>query len=213
LNCQDHDDIIVRFQTFFQSGHRFISNQLTLHTASVIVAKAHERKAGMEQLTDQELKLVFHHIPFFSHVFFQDDSAVIREHEDMNKPHVHAVIYLKMNGPSAMSTVARFLNLEKGSFTPIANRLINWGYVTRELDHEDHRRFLLQLTDSGREFANRLRIERSEHFATQIDKLSSTQRKQFFAALAQIQQLLTKINGQPAEHHCPTDRHNRTTKE
>jgi len=177
-----------------------------------MMAKAQYRKAGMEQLTDQELKLVFHHIPFFTHVFL-DGSTVIREHEDMNKPHVHAIIYLKINGPSAMSTVARFLGLEKGSFTPIANRLIHWGYVTRELDQEDHRRFLLQLTDSGVEFANRIRRERSEHFAAQVDKLNGTQRKQFFAALAKIQQLLTKINGQPADHHCPTDRHNRTTKE
>lgn len=151
----------------------------------------------MEQLSDRELKLIFHHIPFFSHTFFQDDPAVFREHEGMNQPHVHAVIFLKMNGPSAMSTVARFLDLEKGSFTPVANRLISWGYVTRELDCVDRRKSLLQLTDSGREFAARIRAVRSAHFTAQVGKLSSAQRKQFFASIAQIQQLLAKINGQP----------------
>ncbi len=177
----------------------------------------------MEQLTDQELKLVFQHIPFFTRVFFQDDSTVFKDLQGINKPHIYAVIFLKMNGPSAMSNVARFLGLEKGSFTPIANRLLDWGFVTRELDHDDHRRVLLQLTDSGREFANRLRVERSEYFAAQIDKLSITQRKQFFKALAQIQQLLTKIHGQddrgqndprhPDLGHCTSVRNNQSTKE
>ena len=172
----------------------------------------------MEQLSDQELKTIFQHVPFFTRVFFEDNSTTLSDLKGINTPHIHAVIYLKLNGPSAMSTVARFLGLEKGSFTPIANRLLEWGFVTRELDDKDHRRFLLQLTDSGREFANRLRVERSGHFAAQIDKLSSSQRKQFFKALTQIQQLLVKIHthdnpGQGNEQFCPAMHDKRTTKE
>lgn len=146
-------------------------------------------------LNDSELRLIFHHVPFFSLTFFHEDLAIFKEHEGLRNPHISAIMFLKINGPSPMSRVARFLGLEKGSFTPIANRLLDWGYVSREADEQDKRKTLLVLTESGLEFARRARAERSQLFASQISRLSPTQRKQFFKSLLTIEELLITITG------------------
>lgn len=150
--------------------------------------------AGPDELSEREMKLVFHLIPAFSQAFFEGHGESFGDLEGLNKTHVHAVVYLKIHGPSAMSTVARFLGLEKGSFTPIANRLLEWGFVTREVDPEDRRRQVLQLTDLGREFAERLRERRGARFREQVDKLSKMERRQFFQALERLEALLVKMN-------------------
>lgn len=152
-------------------------------------------------LNDCELRLIFHHLPFFSMTFFREDSAIFSEHEGLRNPHIHAVMYLKINGASPMSQVARFLGLEKGSFTPIANRLLDWGYLSRETDAADKRKILLALTDSGLEFARRVRQERSQMFAAQIGKLSPAERKQFFATMTKMEDLLIQINGGSFHSH------------
>ncbi len=158
---------------------------------------------AIQPLTDCELRQIFHHMRFFSMTFFNEDSAVFKDHEGLRNPHIHAVMYLKINGPSPMSQIARFLGLEKGSFTPIANRLTDWGYITRESDDTDKRKALLVLTESGLDFARRVREERSQMFTAQIAKLSAAERKQFFASMNKIEDLLAVINGDhfPGKYH------------
>jgi len=150
--------------------------------------------AGADGLSEREMRLVFHLIPAFSHAFFEGHGEAFGDLEGLNKTHVHAVVFLKIHGPSPMSAVARFLGLEKGSFTPIANRLLEWGFVTREVDPEDRRRQVLRLTDPGREFAERLRERRGARFREQVDKLTKAERRQFFQALERLEGLLAKMN-------------------
>ncbi|NCC76656.1 MAG: MarR family transcriptional regulator [Clostridia bacterium] len=157
--------------------------------------------AGTGGLSEREMKLVFHLIPAFSHAFFEGHGETSVNLDGLNKTHVHAVVFLNIHGPSPMSAVARFLGLEKGSFTPIANRLLEWGFVTREVDPADRRRQVLQLTDSGREFAQRLRERRGVRFREQIDKLSKAERRQFFQALERLESLLVKMNDGAAIGH------------
>ena len=148
----------------------------------------------MVPMNESELKMIFQLLPLFSRTFFRGSSAVLADHEGISRQHVHAVMFLRMNGPSPMSTVARFLDLEKGSFTPIANRLIEWGYVERQSDDSDRRKSLLQLTPSGKDFASRLQDERSRKFSSQLEKLSNAQRRQFFQTLDRLEALLKLMN-------------------
>jgi DNA-binding MarR family transcriptional regulator len=148
----------------------------------------------MTPLNESELKMIFQLIPLYSRTFFRGPLAMLADHDGISRQHIHAVVYLRMNGPSPMSTVARFLDLEKGSFTPIANRLTQWGYVERQSDDSDRRKSLLQLTASGREFASRLHQERSRKFSSQLEKLNNQQRRQFFQALDRLEDLLRLMN-------------------
>lgn len=163
----------------------------------------------MDHLTDLEMRLIFHHIPHFTSTFFREDLAIFKKHNELRNTHVYAIMFLKINGPSPMSKVAQFLGLEKGSFTPIANRLINWGYIVRENDSFDKRKSLLVLTDSGREFAIEVRSARSHKFSDQVEKLSSAERKQFFSSLQRLQDLLESINGH--SFTCSPSKHPRSS--
>jgi len=165
--------------------------------------------AGADGLSEGEMKLVFQMIPAFSHAFFEGHGEAFGDLEGLNTTHVHAVVFMKIHGPSPMSAVARFLGLEKGSFTPIANRLLEWGFVTREVDPEDRRRQVLRLTDPGREFAERLRERRGARFREQVGKLTKAERRQFFQALERPEGLLVEMNDGRAmrrwRHRVPHD--------
>lgn len=67
----------------------------------------------------------------------------------LNSTHYRALLYLFRSGPSCMHDVGRQIGLEAGSFTPVADRLIEEGFVERLADPEDRRRLLLRLTDFG----------------------------------------------------------------
>ena len=167
--------------------------------------------AGTGGLSEREMKLVFHLIPAFSHAFFEGHGEAFGDLEGLYKTHAHAVVFLKIHGPSPMTAVARFLGLEKGSFTPIANRLIEWGFVTREVDPNDRRRQVLRLTDPGREFAELLRERRGARFREQVDKLTKTEKRQFFQALERLEGLLVKMNdGAEIGHGMHRMRHDAT---
>jgi DNA-binding MarR family transcriptional regulator len=164
----------------------------------------------MGSLTNEELKLIFHHIPLYSHTLFSADSPVFREHEGLNMTHIHAVVFLKINGQGMMSTIANFLSLEKGSFTPVANRLINWGYVVKVPDDQDKRKIFLQLTPEGLIFASRLKDEQVAIFEQAIGRLSRSEQKAFFQNLTRMNDLLMKMRGDqgghlpgPCQHHRP----------
>jgi len=156
-------------------------------------------------LSETELYLLFSHGPLFHRALFPrmplsgdvPDAGL----EDLNMTHVRTLVFLRIHGASPLSAVARWLNLEKGSFTPVARRLVAAGLAETVPDGVDRRRTLLALTEAGLAFDDRLRTRMAEGFARQVDRLSAADRKRFFDALARIRELLLQI--QPEGACCP----------
>ncbi|HEX7760386.1 MAG TPA: MarR family transcriptional regulator [Caulobacteraceae bacterium] len=61
-----------------------------------------------------------------------------------------AMIALWEEAPQSVGGLGRRLNLDSGTLTPLFKRLEKLGLVTRERDHQDERRVLVNLTDAGR---------------------------------------------------------------
>lgn len=65
--------------------------------------------------------------------------------------HVKVVFYLAQNGPSSVSSIARDLCISKPNMTPIIDKLLEYGYVTRYEDPKDRRVIIIEITDKAHE--------------------------------------------------------------
>ncbi|WP_346915892.1 MarR family transcriptional regulator [Clostridium sp.] len=69
----------------------------------------------------------------------------------MPPSHVKVVFYLAHNGPSSVSSIARDLCISKPNMTPIIDKLLECGYVTRYEDPKDRRVIRIEVTEKARE--------------------------------------------------------------
>ena len=68
----------------------------------------------------------------------------------------HLLSYLHSYSPSAIGELLRVFGLKKSTLTSMLNRLVERGLVTREVNPEDRRSFLIGLTPAGSELAQRV---------------------------------------------------------
>lgn len=92
-----------------------------------------------------------------------------------------------------MSSVSQGLNLEKGSFTPVANRLIQYDYIEKVCSKEDKRVSYLILTEKGQEFVDRLYEGIKKHIQKKLEILGEDEREVYFAAIRLVLSISKKI--------------------
>lgn len=68
----------------------------------------------------------------------------------------HLLSYLYSYSPSPIGELLRVFGLKKSTLTSMLNRLVERGLVTREVNPEDRRSFLVGLTPAGSELARRV---------------------------------------------------------
>ncbi|MDF2907418.1 MAG: transcriptional regulator [Herbinix sp.] len=119
---------------------------------------------------------------------------------NLNHTHVRTMIFLKFQGEKPMSAVSNKLNLEKGSFTPVANHLIELGYIEKIPDTKDKRVYNLRLLASGEKLTNEI-IEKHNIFANKmLDNLTADEKKSYFEAIELINELTVRMQ-KAGNHH------------
>ena len=90
---------------------------------------------------------------------------------------------LSQKGEMPQRELREALGVQAGSFSELAGRLEERGFLTREQDPEDRRRILLRITEAGRE-----RAEKDSHARDQelFCALSETEQAQLRALLQKI---------------------------
>ncbi|MDF1569859.1 MAG: MarR family transcriptional regulator, partial [Spirochaetaceae bacterium] len=89
----------------------------------------------------------------------------------LTSSHYRALLHLRDQGPECMKGICRHIGLEAGSFTPVADRLIEEGFAERFGDPGDRRRVLLRLTGPGREKAEEVRSLVRRHIGEKLSVL------------------------------------------
>ena len=148
----------------------------------------------MRELSKEELVELFSHMPRFGRAFHAHPPAPPEGLPDMNMTHIRTLVFLRMQGASPMSTVARWLNLEKGSFTPVARLLMDAGLIESVADESDRRRTLIRLTPKGQDLDRGMHARLTEEFRRRIDLLTPREQNAFFASLSKMNALLDKMN-------------------
>jgi DNA-binding MarR family transcriptional regulator len=107
---------------------------------------------------------------------------------------IKTLINLDTDEDMTMSEVSKRLNIEKGSFTPVANKLIDLGCIEKKRSTEDKRISYLVLTDKGSEYVKILWQEVSSRIEEKLRILSEEERDAYFASMSFIVSITKKLD-------------------
>ena len=108
--------------------------------------------------------------------------------DPVQRPHEHAGVRLSMSetfalgelveaGALSQQELAARLGLEKSTVSRLAAGMEERGWLSRERDADDRRLYRLQLTADGRDVAQRVGAELSEHHGRLLARLSPEERR------------------------------------
>jgi MarR family transcriptional regulator, 2-MHQ and catechol-resistance regulon repressor len=140
------------------------------------MAKANSRMEGADmEMMEKSLANLFYLTPVFNDLFMKPFETT-RLHESLNKSHIRTLIFLRLEGKQSMTRLAARVELEKGSFTPVARYLINSGLVNKLPEPGDKRLGILTLTAKGKGVVDEIIGKYKAFLDIQLDKLSRTER-------------------------------------
>ena len=70
---------------------------------------------------------------------------------DVNKTQLRALVFMRNYGEISMTELCAKLNIEKGSLTSMIDDLSKKGYVYREKNLKDRRKYMIVITEEDRE--------------------------------------------------------------
>ena len=117
--------------------------------------------------------------------------------EPVQRPHEHAGVRLSVSetfalgelveaGALSQQDLAARLGLEKSTVSRLAAGMQERGWLSRERDTDDRRLYRLQLTEQGRDVADRVGAELSEHHGRLLARLSPQERHALGVGLAAL---------------------------
>ena len=110
----------------------------------------------------------------------------------VNKTQLRALIIIKNNGAISMTDLCNKLNIEKGSLTSMVDDLTKKGYVMREKDTVDKRKYLITITESGEviasDFVDKLKLGLEE----KLIKLTEEDMKKYINAVKTLEEIFDK---------------------
>ena len=91
-----------------------------------------------------------------------------------------------------MTELCAKLNIEKGSLTSMIDDLTKKGYVYREKDLADRRKYMIVITEEGEKLAVDFTSKLTNELEEKLFKLDEDDRKKYQQALETIQYILNK---------------------
>ena len=130
-----------------------------------------------------EIRMIFLLKRAIEHTMFRKFLRSYDLPKGLNKTHIMTLMNLNFLKSASMSFLAHRLNMEKGSFTTVANKLIKLGYVVSTRSEKDKRIYELSLTDKGRELAEDFGSKHRNYMSELVDQLGKEKKKEFFQAM------------------------------
>ena len=130
---------------------------------------------------EERIESLFDLHRYIMSVFFKDFEEVFKLPEGLNFTHMKAMLTLRFHGKMTMSDLSRMLVIAKGSFTPVASRLITSGYIQKEQSAGDKRVYNLVLTEEGMELTTRFKNEHWAYMTEILDRLPPDEQEDYFA--------------------------------
>lgn len=114
---------------------------------------------------------------------------------DLNRTHWRTLLHIADSGPDCMKGICRQVGLEAGSFTPVADRLIEKGLLERCPDPNDRRRTLLRLTSAGVSAGTEMKDVINAHFSRRLSVLDEAELSELATALNTIRLINIRLQG------------------
>ncbi|MGL5316442.1 MAG: MarR family winged helix-turn-helix transcriptional regulator [Peptostreptococcaceae bacterium] len=111
---------------------------------------------------------------------------------NVNKTQLRALMFVRNNGAISMTDLCAKLNIEKGSLTSMVDDLTQKGYVIREKDLADRRKYLITITEKGIKLASDFMEKLSDQLEEKLYRLSNEDQLRYIEAINTLQYILNK---------------------
>ncbi|MGL5348049.1 MAG: MarR family winged helix-turn-helix transcriptional regulator [Peptostreptococcaceae bacterium] len=111
---------------------------------------------------------------------------------NVNKTQLRALMFVRNYGAISMTDLCAKLNIEKGSLTSMVDDLTQKGYVVREKDLTDRRKYLITITEKGIKLASDFMEKLSVQLEEKLFRLSEDDREKYMQAINTLQYILNK---------------------
>ncbi|WP_195939623.1 MarR family winged helix-turn-helix transcriptional regulator [Romboutsia sp. 1001713B170131_170501_G6] len=140
-------------------------------------------------------------IAFLSRTFPKIYSSLYLEHlkeyasiKNVNKTQLRALMFIKNYGDISMTDLCSKLNIEKGSLTSMVDDLTEKGYVIRNRDLSDRRKYLISITDRGMDLASDFMEKLSKKLEDKLSQLNDEDIKRYKDAINTLEDILNQEN-------------------
>ena len=96
---------------------------------------------------------------------------------DVNKTQLRALVFMRNYGEISMTELCAKLNIEKGSLTSMIDDLSKKGYVYREKNLKDRRKYMIVITEEGKQIAADFTEKLSNDLEEKFFKLNTEDRE------------------------------------
>ena len=111
---------------------------------------------------------------------------------DVNKTQLRALVFMKNYGEISMTELCAKLNIEKGSLTSMIDDLSKKGYVYREKNLKDRRKYMIVITKEGKKIAADFTEKLSNDLEAKFFKLDTDEREKYLEAIETLETLVNK---------------------
>ena len=111
---------------------------------------------------------------------------------DVNKTQLRALVLMKNYGEISMTELCAKLNIEKGSLTSMIDDLSKKGYVYREKNLKDRRKYMIVITEEGKKIAADFTEKLSNDLEAKFFKLDTDEREKYLEAIETLATLVNK---------------------
>ena len=111
---------------------------------------------------------------------------------DVNKTQLRALVFMRNYGEISMTELCAKLNIEKGSLTSLIDDLSKKGYVYREKNLKDRRKYMIVITEEGKQIAADFTEKLSNDLEEKFFKLNTEDREKYLDAIETLETLLNK---------------------
>lgn len=129
-------------------------------------------------ITSAGLKRLFELSHVYRDFFIKDFESEFNIPEELNKTHVRTLMYIKFANMPKMSEISGNMGLEKGSFTPVAQKLYSLNYIKKNKTDKDRRKSLLELTEKGKSLTEDFAKAHKDYLNKKLESLDSDTQKQ-----------------------------------
>lgn len=111
---------------------------------------------------------------------------------DVNKTQLRALVFMKNYGEISMTELCAKLNIEKGSLTSMIDDLSKKGYVYREKNLKDRRKYMIVITEEGKKIAADFTEKLSNDLEAKFFNLDTDEREKYLEAIETLATLVNK---------------------
>ncbi|MBU5317020.1 MarR family transcriptional regulator [Clostridium bornimense] len=108
--------------------------------------------------------------------------------------HIKVIFYLHCHDSASVSEIGKRLCISKPNMTPIIDKLVSEGFVTRYEDPHDRRVLRVKMTEKSIDFINGVKESVTSQFASKLSVLDKEDLNELSNSVDTIKNILSKLS-------------------